>query len=213
MTDTLTHCSFCDKHKDQIGKLIVSQDVAICNECIEFCNKLLKDTKKSKLKTDKKAIPDPRDIRDYLDQFVVGQDEAKIVLAVAIANHYKRISNEDRDTEIAKGNILMIGPTGTGKTLMARTVAEYLDVPFVIGEPLRVVGAAAGLEAGQVACGHAVFAGDGRSAGGPSSWLSLSVAPGSHHCGGGAAESGWPRQSDRPYLPLGSAPPAGSGST
>jgi ATP-dependent Clp protease ATP-binding subunit ClpX len=134
MTETINHCSFCDKHKDQVGKLIVSQDVAICNECIEFCNKLLKDTKKSKLKTDKKPIPDPRDIRDYLDQFVVGQDDAKIVLAVAIANHYKRISNEDRDTEIAKGNILMIGPTGTGKTLMAKTVAEYLDVPFVIGD-------------------------------------------------------------------------------
>jgi ATP-dependent Clp protease ATP-binding subunit ClpX len=134
MTTTLSHCSFCNKHKDQVGKLIVSQDVAICNECIEFCNKLLKDTKKSKLKIDKKPIPDPRDIRDYLDQFVVGQDDAKIVLAVAIANHYKRISNEDRDTEIAKGNILMIGPTGTGKTLMAKTVAEYLDVPFVIGD-------------------------------------------------------------------------------
>jgi ATP-dependent Clp protease ATP-binding subunit ClpX len=134
MTNSLSHCSFCNKHKDQVGKLIVSQDVAICNECIEFCNTLLKDTKKSKSKTDKRAIPDPRDIRDYLDQFVVGQDEAKIVLSVAIANHYKRISNEDRDTEIAKGNILMIGPTGTGKTLMARTVAEYLDVPFVIGD-------------------------------------------------------------------------------
>ena len=134
MTTTLSHCSFCNKHKDQVGKLIVSQDVAICNECIEFCNTLLKDTKKSKSKADKKTIPDPRDIRDYLDQFVVGQNDAKIVLAVAIANHYKRISNEDRDTEIAKGNILMIGPTGTGKTLMAKTVAEYLDVPFVIGD-------------------------------------------------------------------------------
>jgi len=134
MTTTLSHCSFCNKHKDQVGKLIVSQDVAICNECIDFCNNLLKDTKKPKATTDKKVIPDPRDIRDYLDQFVIGQEEAKIVLAVAIANHYKRISNEDRDTEIAKGNILMIGPTGTGKTLMARTVAEYLDVPFVIGD-------------------------------------------------------------------------------
>ena len=118
MTDTLSTCSFCLKHKDTVGKLIVSQNVAICNECVELCNVLLKDTKKSRLKnTDKKVVPDPREIRDYLNQFVVGQDEAKIVLAVAIANHYKRINNPDNITEIAKGNVLMIGPTGTGKTL------------------------------------------------------------------------------------------------
>jgi ATP-dependent Clp protease ATP-binding subunit ClpX len=135
MTDTLSTCSFCLKHKDTVGKLIVSQNVAICNECVDLCNTLLKDTKKSKLKnTDKKVVPDPREIRDYLNQFVVGQDEAKIVLAVAIANHYKRINNPDNITEIAKGNVLMIGPTGTGKTLMARSVARYLDVPFVVAD-------------------------------------------------------------------------------
>jgi len=135
MTDTLSTCSFCNKHKDTVGKLIVSHDVAICNECVDLCNTLLKDTKKSKLKdSDKKIVPDPREIRDYLDQFVVGQDEAKIVLAVAIANHYKRINNPDNVTEIAKGNVLMIGPTGTGKTLMARSVARYLDVPFVVAD-------------------------------------------------------------------------------
>lgn len=135
MADTLSTCSFCLKHKDTVGKLIVSQNVAICNECVDLCNTLLKDTKKSKLKdTDKKVVPDPREIRDYLDQYVVGQDEAKIVLAVAIANHYKRINNPDNTTEIAKGNVLMIGPTGTGKTLMARSVARYLDVPFVVAD-------------------------------------------------------------------------------
>jgi len=135
MADTLSTCSFCLKHKDTVGKLIVSQNVAICNECVDLCNTLLKDTKKSKLKeSDKKVVPDPREIRDYLDQFVVGQDEAKIVLAVAIANHYKRINNPDNITEIAKGNVLMIGPTGTGKTLMARSVARYLDVPFVVAD-------------------------------------------------------------------------------
>ena len=135
MTDTLSTCSFCLKHKDTVGKLIVSQNVAICNECVDLCNTLLKDTKKSKLKdADKKVVPDPREKRDYLDQFVVGQDEAKIVLAVAIANHYKRINNPDNITEIAKGNVLMIGPTGTGKTLMARSVARYLDVPFVVAD-------------------------------------------------------------------------------
>jgi ATP-dependent Clp protease ATP-binding subunit ClpX len=135
MADTLNHCSFCMKHKDTVGKIIVSHDVAICNECVEFCNNLLKDTKKSGKKDESnKFIPDPRDIRDYLNQYVVGQDDAKIVLAVAIANHYKRINNSDNTTEIAKGNILMIGPTGTGKTLMARSVARYLDVPFVVAD-------------------------------------------------------------------------------
>lgn len=135
MTDTLSHCSFCNKHKDTVGKIIVSHTVAICNECVDLCNNLLKDTKKSgKKDSTKKLIPDPRDIRDYLNQYVVGQDTAKIVLAVAIANHYKRINNLDVATEITKGNILMIGPTGTGKTLMARSVARYLDVPFVVAD-------------------------------------------------------------------------------
>ena len=135
MTDTISHCSFCNKHKDTVGKIIVSYDVAICSECVELCNTLLKDTKKSdKKESVNKTIPDPRDIRDYLDQYVVGQDDSKIVLSVAIANHYKRINNPDTSKEIAKGNILMIGPTGTGKTLMARTVADYLDVPFVVAD-------------------------------------------------------------------------------
>ena len=135
MSDTLTHCSFCDKHKDQLYKLIVSHKVAICNECVDLCGNLLKTTAKTnKLSESKKSIPDPKDIRDYLDQYVIGQETAKIVLSVAIANHYKRINNSDAATEIAKGNILMIGPTGTGKTLMARSVARYLDVPFVVAD-------------------------------------------------------------------------------
>ena len=133
MSSNIDHCSFCDKHKDRVGKLIVSHKVAICNECVDLCSGLLKTTKTT---TEKKSngfvVPDPRDIRDHLDQRVVGQAEAKIVLSVAIANHYKRISSAE--TTIAKSNILMIGPTGTGKTLMARSVAEYIDVPFVIAD-------------------------------------------------------------------------------
>ena len=133
MSPAIEHCSFCDKHKDRVGKLIVSHSVAICSECVDLCGNLLKDTK-SKLEDKKKllTILDPKDIKDYLDQRVVGQDQAKIVLSVAIANHYKRISRDDKN--ITKANILMLGPTGTGKTLMARTVAEYLDVPFVIAD-------------------------------------------------------------------------------
>lgn len=131
MDEKLTHCSFCSKHKDQVVKLIVSQDVAICSECVELCNNLLKDKQPNK-KSKSVSVPDPRDICEYLNKHVIGQDSAKVILSVAIANHYKRINS--KDTRIAKANILMIGPTGTGKTLMAKTVAEYLDVPFVIAD-------------------------------------------------------------------------------
>jgi ATP-dependent Clp protease ATP-binding subunit ClpX len=132
MTEGISYCSFCGKHKDSVGKLIVSHKVAICNECVDLCETLLKDQKSSeKNKQNKLIIPDPRDIRDYLDQQVVGQEQAKMVLSVAIANHYKRINSPNN---IQKANILMIGPTGTGKTLMARTVAEYLNVPFVVAD-------------------------------------------------------------------------------
>ena len=133
MSEALTHCSFCGKHKDKIGKLIVSQAVAICNECVDLCQTLLTDTKKEPAtKTSSQEIPDPQAIMQYLDEHVVGQTQAKRVLSVAMVNHYKRISRPG--TDIQKANLLMIGPTGTGKTLLARTVARYLDVPFVIAD-------------------------------------------------------------------------------
>ena len=133
MSEALAHCSFCGKHKDKIGKLIVSQAVAICNECVDLCQTLLTDTKKDPAsKTSSQAIPDPQAIMQYLDEHVVGQTQAKRVLSVAMVNHYKRISRPG--TDIQKANLLMIGPTGTGKTLLARTVARYLDVPFVIAD-------------------------------------------------------------------------------
>jgi len=132
-TENLNTCSFCGKHKDAVAKLIVGVDVAICNECVELCEDLLK--KDIPLASREPATTlDPVDIKEHLDQYVIGQDAAKRVLSVAIANHYKRINNVDINTEIEKTNILMLGPTGSGKTLLARTVARYLDVPFVIAD-------------------------------------------------------------------------------
>lgn len=131
--DSIYNCSFCGKHKDAVTKLIVGENVAICNECVDLCQNLLIDNPAT---TNTKTEPnlDPRKIREHLDQYVIGQDQAKILLSVAIANHYKRIGNTDKNTEIEKANILMLGPTGSGKTLLARTVARYLDVPFVIAD-------------------------------------------------------------------------------
>jgi ATP-dependent Clp protease ATP-binding subunit ClpX len=133
-SETLDNCSFCGKHKDSVAKLIVGADVSICNECVDLCQTLLKEELIEKSKEITDDTLDPRAIKDHLDQYVIGQDHAKMVLSVAIANHYKRIANADPDTEIEKANILMLGPTGSGKTLLARTVARYLDVPFVIAD-------------------------------------------------------------------------------
>jgi ATP-dependent Clp protease ATP-binding subunit ClpX len=132
--ETLDNCSFCGKHKDSVAKLIVGADVSICNECVDLCQTLLKDELPVKSNEIADDTLDPRAIKDHLDQYVIGQDHAKMVLSVAIANHYKRIANADTDVEIEKANILMLGPTGSGKTLLARTVARYLDVPFVIAD-------------------------------------------------------------------------------
>ena len=130
LAENLDSCSFCGKHKDSVAKLIVGQDVAICNECVELCQDLLVDVKPVK----HDASLDPRAIMNFLNEYVIGQTQAKMVLSVAIANHYKRINNPKKDTEIEKANILMLGPTGSGKTLLARSVARYLDVPFIIAD-------------------------------------------------------------------------------
>jgi len=133
MTESIVNCSFCGKHKDVIDKLIVSHKVSICNECVDLCEGLLHDAKKQVKKKDSEhTVLDPQEICNYLDQHVIGQDKAKRVLSVAVVNHFKRINNLNNN--IQKSNILMIGPTGTGKTLLAKTVAQYLDVPFVVAD-------------------------------------------------------------------------------
>ena len=130
--DTINTCSFCGKHKDVVAKLIVGEQVAICNECVELCETLLTD--ELVIKPSEPIELDPILIKQHLDQYVIGQDRAKQVLSVAVVNHYKRISNPNPEVEIEKCNILMLGPTGSGKTLLARTVARHLDVPFVIAD-------------------------------------------------------------------------------
>jgi ATP-dependent Clp protease ATP-binding subunit ClpX len=132
------HCSFCGNHKDVVKKLIVGDDVAICSDCIELCSQLIIDDTdvQSDEEGNKSVKPnnhhDPATIKSFLDQHVIGQDNAKMVLSVAIANHYKRITHPPKDLDISKGNVLIVGPTGSGKTLLAKTVAKYLNVPFVV---------------------------------------------------------------------------------
>jgi len=132
----LEHCSFCGKHKDSVQKLIVSESVAICNECVDLCQELLED--RAPDAATKRSTRDPQEIKRFLDQYVVGQERAKIVLCVAVVNHYKRLSRTTNDPEIAKANILMLGPTGSGKTLLARSIARYLDVPFAIADATSI---------------------------------------------------------------------------
>ena len=130
--ENIDTCSFCGKHKDAVAKLIVGDSVSICNECVDLCQDLLK--KDLPVKPEVNATLDPEEIKRHLDQYVIGQDLAKQVLSVAVVNHYKRIANPNTEIEIEKTNILMLGPTGSGKTLLARSIARYLDVPFVIAD-------------------------------------------------------------------------------
>ena len=124
-------CDFCGKSKEDVEKLIVGDHAAICNDCIDLCVGILVDEKVKNFPSDRQTL-NPAVIKDYLDEYVIGQEDAKIVLSVAVSQHFKRIYNPNKDIKLEKTNVLLLGPTGSGKTMIARKIAEYLDLPFVI---------------------------------------------------------------------------------
>ncbi|NOG31092.1 ATP-dependent Clp protease ATP-binding subunit ClpX [Halomonas sp. TBZ9] len=136
-SDKLLYCSFCGKNQNEVRKLIAGPSVYICDECVDLCNDIIREeVLEADAESDEERLPTPREIRHTLDDYVIGQDRAKMVLSVAVYNHYKRLKSEVREgnVELGKSNILLIGPTGSGKTLLAETMARLLNVPFTIAD-------------------------------------------------------------------------------